>query len=235
MINELTYDGFLFSDFDTYIASSNYIDGASKDVSVVQVPGRNGDLILDNKRFNNFPLVENLYIKKDILENIEELRDFLVTHSTKYYQLEESLYPDCFRMARFSGPFTMGVFDGLGGAISAEFDCKPQRWLKSGSIEQTITSGDELINPTRFNSQPLIRIYGNGVVAIGSQTITVTGNTYEYIDVDCELMNCFHGTTKLTSLVSLSGQEYPVLYPENNIITFEDVTGVKITPRWYTT
>ena len=119
------------------------------------------------------------------------------------------------------------------GKFTLEFDCKPQRFLKSGTVEQTITSGTSITNPTAFASQPLIRIYGNGTVTVGTQTVTVTGNTETYVDVDCELMDCFYGTTNLNKKVTLSGHEFPVLAPGSNTITYTDVTSVKVTPRWW--
>ena len=232
-MHEFIYDGLPSSVFGAYIASSNFLDGASRDVSPVMIPGRNGNLNLDNKRFNNFTLVENLYIRKDITQNADALRQFLAAHSTTYYPIEEDFTPEIFRMARYSGAFTVETFDHVGGAFSIEFDCKPQRFLKSGTVMQEITSGSALNNPTAFASQPLIRIYGNGTLTIGTQTVTVTGNSNAYVDVDSEIMDCFYGTTNLNSKVALSGHEFPVLEPGANAITYTDITKVEITPRWY--
>ena len=233
MRNEFIFDGIPSSDFETYVASSNFLNGASRDVQVIQIPGRNGDLTLDNKRFNNFVLTENLYITEDVQNNADALRNFLGVHSNTYYTFEETLTPEIFRTARFSGSFQMATFDHIGGGLTIEFDCKPQRFLKSGTVMQEITSGSTLNNPTAFASQPLIRIYGNGTLTIGTQTVTVAGNTNAYVDVDSEVMDCFYGTTNLNSKVALSGHEFPVLNPGANAITYTDITKVEITPRWY--
>lgn len=232
-MNEFIYDGLPSSTFEAYIASSNFLDGASRDVSPVEIPGRNGNLNLDNRRFNNFVLVENLYIRKDIMQNANALRQFLAAHSRTYYPIEEDFTPDIFRMARFAGEFAVETFDHVGGAFSIEFDCKPQRFLKSGTVMEEITSGSTLNNPTAFQAQPLIRIYGNGVLTIGTQTVTVANNTYAYVDVDSEVMDCFYGTTNLNSKVTLSGHEFPVLEPGSNAISFTGITKVEITPRWW--
>ena len=232
-MNEFIYDGLPSSVFGTYIASSNFLNGASRDITSVAIPGRSGNLNLDNKRFNNFTLVENLYIRKDIVQNADALRQFLEAHSRSYYQFEEDLTPDIFRMARFSGEFVIETFDHVGGAFSVEFDCKPQRFLKSGTVMQEITSGSTLNNPTAFASQPLIRIYGNGTLTIGTQLVTVAGNSNAYVDVDSEIMDCFYGTTNLNSKVTLSGHEFPVLEPGSNAISFTGITKVEIMPRWY--
>lgn len=233
-MNEFIFDGLSSSTFGTYVASSNFLDGASRDIQSVEIPGRSGNVILDNGRYNNFPLVVNVYIRKDITQNAQYLKAFLLSHSTKYFVYEESFAPDVYRMARFTGEFTVETFDHQGGAFTIEFDCKPQRFLKTGTVEQTITSGTSIYNPTHFDARPLIRIYGNGTVTIGTQTVTVAGNTNSYVDVDCEAMDCFYGSTNLNSKVTLSGHEFPVLKPGANAITYTDVTSVKTTPRWWT-
>jgi len=151
-MHEFIYDGLPSSVFGAYIASSNFLDGASRDVSPVMIPGRNGNLNLDNKRFNNFTLVENLYIRKDIVQNADALRQFLAAHSTTYYPIEEDFTPEIFRMARYSGAFAVETFDHVGGAFSIEFDCKPQRFLKSGTVMQEITSGSTLNNSVCFSA-----------------------------------------------------------------------------------
>lgn len=232
-MHEFIYDGLSSSVFGTYIASSNFLNGASRDITSVAIPGRSGNLNLDNKRFNNFTLVENLYILKDIVQNADALRQFLEAHSRSYYPFEEDFSPEIFRMARFAGEFVVETFDHVGGAFSVEFDCKPQRFLKSGTVMQEITSGTSITNPTAFASQPLIRIYGNGTLTIGTQTVTVANNTEAYVDVDSEIMDCFYGTTNLNSKVALSGHEFPVLEPGANAISFTGITKVEITPRWW--
>lgn len=234
MRNYLIYDGVSSEEFGAYVSSSNFLDGASRDVTMIQVPGKNGAFVQDNNRFNNFALVEKLYIIEDIFDNAHSLRGFLAGHSHGYFTLEESLTPEIFRMARFAGSFAVEVFDNLSGAFPIEFDCKPQRFLKTGTVEQTITSGTSIYNPTHFDARPLIRIYGNGTVTIGTQTVTVAGNTNSYVDVDCEAMDCFYGSTNLNSKVTLSGHEFPVLKEGANMITFTDISSVKITPRWWT-
>lgn len=233
MRGTIIYDGLDLSMFGVYYDGSKEYDRPVKESERVSIPGRNGDLFIPRKRWANLPLTFNCYIRDEFQNNYALLSEFL--NSRKGYKvLETSGQPDVYRMASFVAALnpTMAQFNKA-GTFDIEFDCKPQRFLKSGTVMQEITSGSSLNNPTAFASQPLIRIYGNGTLTIGTQTVTVAGNSNAYVDVDSEVMDCFYGTTNLNSKVALSGHEFPVLEPGANAITYTDITKVEITPRWY--
>lgn len=88
-------------------------------------------------------------------------------------------------------------------------------------------------NPTEFPSAPLIRAYGNGVFEMDGVTVTIT-NTTSYTDIDCELMDCYEGTTNRNNDVSFSTYDFPMLQPgENEIDIVSGISALKITPRWW--
>lgn len=233
MRGTIIYDGLDLSMFGVYYDGSKEYDRPVKESERVSIPGRNGDLFIPKKRWANLPISFNCYIRDEFQSNYALLSEFL--NSRKGYKvLETSGQPEIYRMAAFVSSISpdMEQFNKA-GKFSIEFDCKPQRFLKSGTVMQEIASGTSITNPTAFASQPLIRIYGNGTLTIGTQTVTVTGNTNAYVDVDSEVMDCFYGTTNLNSKVALSGHEFPVLEPGANAISFTGITKVEITPRWY--
>lgn len=233
MRGNIIYDGLDLSMFGVYYDGSKEYNRPVKESERVSIPGRSGDLFISRKRWANLPLTFNCYIQNDFQTNYALLSEFL--NSRKGYKvLETSGQPEIYRMAAFVSAINpdMRQFNRA-GTFDIEFDCKPQRFLKSGTVMEEITSGSSITNPTAFASQPLIRIYGNGVLTIGTQTVTVAGNTNAYVDVDSEIMDCFYGTTNLNSKVALSGHEFPVLEPGANAISFTDITKVEIMPRWY--
>lgn len=233
MRGTIIYDGLDLSMFGVYYDGSKEYDRPVKESTRVSIPGRSGDLFISNKRWANLPLTFNCYIRDEFQTNYTMLSEFLNSRKG-YCVLETSGQPEIYRMASFVSSISpdMRQFNRA-GAFSIDFDCKPQRFLKSGTVMEEITSGTSITNPTAFQAQPLIRIYGNGVLTIGTQTVTVANNTYAYVDVDSEIMDCFYGTTNLNSKVTLSGHEFPVLEPGSNAITFTDITKVEITPRWW--
>lgn len=105
----------------------------------------------------------------------------------------------------------------------------------NGDVSVVIGRGyDEIVNPTLFESKPLIRINGNGVVYVNDVAITVSNSPYSYIDIDCELMKCTSGNNDADSYVSFSGNDFPVLKRGTNRISVSTGTQAVITPRWYT-
>lgn len=104
----------------------------------------------------------------------------------------------------------------------------------SNDVPAVFTAAGDIYNPTEFYSQPLIRVNGSGsgTVTIGNRIITLTGIS-GYIDIDCELMDCYKGLTNCNSQVTLG--EFPQLAPGTTGIDFSGgVTSVEITGRWRT-
>lgn len=123
-------------------------------------------------------------------------------------------------VTEYSAPFTFALRPGA-NSIYAD----------SGDVSVTLQLPSTLINPTRFTAQPLIRVYGQGRVDVGSVAITVTGS-YPYVDIDAEMGDCYYHGANANSVVSFSGG-YPKLVPGTNYIIYSGVTKVEITPRWW--
>ena len=143
------------------------------------------------------------------------------------------MHPEEYRMARFIGGFVVSESDRVSAALTLNFDCMPQRWLLSGDMPQTYTANGSIHNPTMFASKPLIRAYGTGTFTINGVTVSITAAN-QYTDIDCELMDCFKGSTNCNSNVVLTNGEFPTIAPGTNSITKSGITSLVITPRWWT-
>ena len=93
--------------------------------------------------------------------------------------------------------------------------------------------GSDVRNPTMFPSSPIIRAYGTGKINLDGVTITIT-NCTNYVDIDCDLMDCYEGSTNRNNDVSFSTYDFPKLRPGENIINIiSGVTELAVTPRWW--
>lgn len=101
------------------------------------------------------------------------------------------------------------------------------------NLTVTLSNPAELENPTLFESKPLIRVYGNGTLNVNNQYITVANSPYTYIDIDCELMDCYHGSNNANQYVSFSTTDYVTLRSGMNYFSYSGFTKVEVTPRWY--
>lgn len=234
MINYFMFDGKSSKDFGVYISGTGVFNAPERDVEEIEVPGRNGTIIVDNGRYKNLSLSYPAFIYRNYKNNVSGLRNYLLSHHG-YYRLEDTYHPDEYRMARYSGGFEAEPVDMLTGAeFTLNFDCKPQRFLKSGEMEIDITSNTTIFNETYHDAKPLIRAYGTGSFSIGDITITID-TADEYTDIDCETMEAYKDdmSTNCNGNITLEDGEFPVLASGENTITLTDITELILTPRWW--
>ena len=233
MRNYFTLDGVDSRDFGVYISGKGTFNASARDYNMIPVPGRNGDLVGPEKRFQNGTLVYPAFIYANFKQNIADFRNYLLS-LVGYHDLIDSYHPTEIRKVLFQGPFNAEVVTkNDAGSFDVEFICKPQRFLTSGQQVTTLTADGSITNPTRFDSQPLLRVWGTGQLGIGSQTVTIT-QADVYTDIDCEMMDAFKGTANKNPYVQLTDHNFPVFKPGvNNISLGTGITKVEITPRWW--
>ncbi len=233
-MNSFTYNGVSSSTFNILIDRNASYKAAARDYSICEIPGRNGDLTIDNGRYKNVDLTYTCGIGVGFHAKMNDLRAWLMS-DFGYHRLEDSFQPDVFRMARVKTPPDPEVFGkAVGGTFDIVFDCKPQRFLKSGEAVQSKTASGSITNPTRYDACPLLRVYGTGTFVIGNTTITIL-SANSYTDIDCDIQDAFKGTTNCNGNVRLDSGDFPVLKPGSNGITLRSgITRIDITPRWWT-
>ena len=224
----MRFNGKDFAEFGVFVDESKAFGSPEKDYELVEIMGRNGNLSIYNDRFKDITLPFPCFIRTGFIEKYRSLLAYL-NSQTGYQRLETDKEPNHFRKALFQGivdPQTTAF--NHGGFFTVNLLAHPQRFLKSGEIPVSAT---ELWNPTYFDSHPLIRCYGSGSLTINSQTITVASNPYDYVDIDCDIMDAFCGANNANQYVSFNTDSV-VLRSGTNSIT-HDMTNVLITPRWY--
>lgn len=234
MRNNLTFDGVSCQDMGLYVGFAGTEDAPKRSIESIDVPGRNGALTIDNGRFDNIEVRYQCVIRDRFEQNIRAARSFFLSR-VGYCRLEDSAHPDYYRMARYvSGMDVTPSQMRQQGSLTLIFDCMPQRFLKSGEDAIIFTRSGGIYNDGDFASRPLIRVYGNGALGVGSETITIASNP-GYIDIDSEMMDAHMGATNCNDKITLSSGEFPVLEPGDNGITLgSGITRVVITPRWWT-
>lgn len=227
----ITFNGKSLRDFGVFTDESGVHTKAKKSYEKTSVAGRNGDLTYSNHRYENLSVEVPCFIRSDYVRRYAALMEFL-TSEDGYKRLEFESEADFYREAVLDDSDTpeTGAWS-KSATFTLTFDCKPQRWLKLG--EKAVEKPSSLFNPTLMNAAPLIRVYGSGTLKVGTETLTIAKHSYEYIDIDCYLQDCYYGTTNCNSLVTLSSGDFPVLTPGKNGFSF---TGgnYKVTPRWWT-
>lgn len=233
MMTYFTYDGKNSKDFDIVIDRAGVFYAAERDYDTIEIPGRNGDLTLDNGRYKNVEVTYSCTIGRSFQKNMDFFLQWLMS-LTGYRRLEDSLQPEYYRIARVaSAPDPKTFAHYIGGTFEIKFDCKPQRFLKAGDEVKVFTGAGTIINPTLYDALPLVRAYGTGTLGIGNETITIT-SADGYTDIDCDLQDAYKGAVNCNGNITLDFGKFFSLSPGTNGIQLTGISQIEITPRWWT-
>lgn len=260
MAAEIIFNGITISDGDLFICSndSGWWATPSRDVERIIIPGRNGELLRDNKRFNNLEIVLGFSMIRS--GTAAELHDLLaeIAAGVGYKRLTNSEDPDHFRLAAFVAE-TAPTFGQLKrtGSVELTFLCKPQKYLTDGETmiaARSEASPAQLRNLTDYPAKPLIQIAAGETVRILGMTtaagweITYSGSTgpaildfetlYFYTEASGSAESVADSVTvsKLgTTAQQAELPEFPVLAGGTwyYFASLASTPAAKIAPRWW--
>lgn len=231
-MSDLKFGNITAASLGIYISGAGTYASPERDREFVQVEGRNGDLIIDNGRYQNIIVEYPAFMRRGFAFSSVDIRNGFLNGSRGYQRLTDSYHPEEFRMGIFNGAFEpdTGPWNASAHFVLA-FNCKPQRFLFDGEQVRTFTAAGSLINPSQETAFPLVRVYGYGTLSIGSTIMTISNHGQTYIDLDCETGNAYHGSQNLNAYVT---RDFPVLGAGATGVAFSgNITKVEITPRWW--
>ena len=171
-----TFDGESSADYGVYITGEGVFNAPERAVEMVDIPGRNGSYALDQGRFGNIEVTYTAGMVDDsetnFADRLANVRNWLCSKKG-YVRLEDDYNPDEYRMAVYSSGISVEHADLRTGEFEISFDCKPQRWLTSGETAVSVTSGNTITNPTRFDAEPLLEVKGYGGIEFNGYEIDV--------------------------------------------------------------
>ena len=205
-----------------------------RDYTITHIPGRNGDIIQDNGCYKN---VERTYevsfdVPNEDFATYANAVSAWLHSTTGYARLEDSYEPDYYRMATYQ---ESNIFENLynqAGTATIVFECKPQRFLKTGDNIIAIQNSLTIMNPTGFEAYPLFKVTGtSGVLTVNGNSITLS-SIDGFVMLDCELQDAYKENINKNSTISGT---FPVLKTGSNTISWTgDISSVTMKPRWWT-
>lgn len=240
-IGNITFDSKTASSFGLIVAGAGSFDPALPDMTAYSVPGRNGDIILDNHRYKNIDVTYPGFIASAFISNSQSIRNWILTPK-EYKKLEDNFDATHFRMAIGKSVTFSPVNENKAANVSITFNCKPQRFLVSGTTGVTITPSAILENPTGFEARPRITI----IDAAQGATITFTKPGYTTIItaiedmtdyaviIDSETMTIsdLYTHENLADKFNISNG-LPVLKSGQTSVTCSGVSSASLRPRWW--
>lgn len=242
MIRDITYNGKSLTDFGVFADFSEALNTSAYVVDSWTIPGRSGDLLSPENRYENKKRPFRCFIRKDFQTNFDNLIDFLTSTKGTYQRLEIAAEPDVYMMAAFYNAVSPEMHPFLrSGTFDLVFDCMPQRFLKIGEQSIPVAAGSSvtLANPTRKPARPLLSVSemtSGGSIEIGDQTITVAANSANTMLIDTDLMRAYMVTAggvvhSLDAFVTMP-DNYVEIPAGQSVITATGVS-VSVTPRWW--
>ena len=188
-IYDMTFGGINASTYDVFtLSGEKSYDMPTRQVELVEIPGRNGSLPIDKGSYDNITVEYDCFCYgKDQADFRRKISAFTnaITSKIGYQRLSDTYHPDTYRMAMFIEGLEVTKVTGNEnmGRFTLKFNCKPQRYLASGEAEIEVSNGDVVNNPTLFDASPLLMIDGYGTVSFNSYDIEITQETIDVPDV----------------------------------------------------
>lgn len=210
-------------DYGIWITSKKVYGGGAADVTQQSISGRNGDLLIPNKRRKNHSVSYGIYLRTPggytLSEASMRVRCWLY-RSTQYQKLFDSYQPEFYRWAAYLEEFALedsGIRDATG---TLTFTAKPGLHYVTGDWPVSGTGTIRLINPSPEPALPVIRIPAvSGVTTILVQNdvgsfsypFGAEGESYTDVVVNCETMKLYEDKPVPTNLFGVCG--FPLEFP----------------------
>lgn len=235
-----TYNGRSSEEFGLHIEKKDVFSAPEYDAAFTSIPGRNGDLIISNRRFANIKVSYTVFLAR---KNITALSDvlravkgWLYTEPDRYHAITDSYDIGHLRYGVISGNLDIEEQFNKLGSFRVTFNCKPFKYSLEGLQEISVESGGSLFNPEAFAAKPVITLKGSGDFSLTLQNGEYI-KTWNFKGIeggvvcDSEQMNFYYGTTLLNDKVT--GDGFPELPPGETVLTVSGgVSEIKVMPRW---
>lgn len=233
MLGYFTINGVSSKDYNIYLTDADTYGIAERDVEVLSVAGRNGDLLFDNNRYKNKSFRYPCIIRGEFDKNFSAFMNVILSQKG-YMRIEDSFHPNEYILARYTGETVPKkvVSEGEDGVFELTFDRKPQRFIKDGEKAIEMVSSGSVKNQYPTTALPLVRVYGTGYVQINGVKITINTASV-YTDIDCDTQNAYKGSTNCNSNITLNDGKFFELVSGVNTITLNGVSKIELKPNWW--
>lgn len=210
MRDYLIINGRNLKEFGVYAYGNSIHDFPERVVEKISVLGRTGDLLVDKGKWENIDVEYSMVLLDGA--NLDYLKAFLLS-LRGYVRIESTFEPDYYRMGRFLDASSPKVHKEA-ATVTLTFDCKPQKYLKSGENElcrlgTNYETQVTIHNPTMYTAKPLLKVAaentvqtatfsvtnyvnivnsggGTGSIDVGHSVVTIKRTPGKFICIDCE-------------------------------------------------
>lgn len=232
------YENQTSSEMGLTISASTSQHSPAYDIEFETVPGRDGDLAVDNERFEPFSYPVRVYLRAEE-EGIHAATSRIskwLRRNIRYKPLFLSWDPEYVYSAIFFEQFDLEDTLPRFGKIALNFKCHPIKYAVSGLEKRPIAQNATLYNPEERAAKPLIELTGIGDIQlnVNGELWLILTDIYGTITVDSQNMTVYSDGVKAFDKMNANLRPmFPQLQPgANEISWFGNVEELYIVPRW---
>lgn len=231
------YKGINSLDMHLRIVNEISFTSPELDIELIEIKGKDGDLIVDNQRLRSTPMSFPVHLRLpeglDVNEASTNISNWLKSdvgwHTLRFSGSEKYEYTAvCYEQ------FSVAEMLKRYGKTVITFTLKPFKRL-IGTGTHLLTNGDVLYNPEKRASKPIIYIEGSGNIDLFNNGVPWVSlrSVDGHITVDSEMMTVYKNTNAFNKMVGLIRPMFPLLYEGENKLTWTgNITKLDIKPRW---
>lgn len=221
------------SELGVYAISRPAIVSPERSVQLIEVPGRNGSVTLDDETYKDIEIDINcnFRVKKadDFGKKTRMIKSWLNSKTDNRLIFNDDL--DFCRLVKKTTISKIERQSKYIGTFEINFVCSPFEFLLDGFNEHSLE--DCKVNPY-YTSKPLYHFFGEGMAHLEVNGNYININVGQNAYVDTELQLTYNGNGDIVN-TDLNGN-YEKLYLKNgdNDLLIESKTSVqvKVKPRW---
>lgn len=234
MLNETFYlDGIDASSAGIRLQAPIAFGKAVPIIETQAIPGRNGNFVFETGSYENRVGSASCFcLQEDVETAISSAGRFLMSKKG-YRRLETSDDQNHYWMALVKNSPQIEMRLRVLAPFEIEFDCKPQRFVKSGENSVVFTESGSLSNQYGQTALPLITLYGNGTgtITIGRCVVDVK-NLDGVLYLDSDTQNAYNNNGNQN--MNINAPTFPTLPDGETQIAFSGgIERVEIVPRWW--
>lgn len=214
------------------------IENAVRDVEIVEIPGKNGDIVIDNGRYKSVAFSPKFIMwKKSNFRSFEEQQNALTDLMTGAYGYSEMTIlgnSNYTYMARVVDEARITLDDEVSAEVEINFSLKPIKYITSGLDTVNLANGAILDNIGKVPSNPMIVLTGTGNVTLTLDSkIVVFKNITDGVVVDFESKTVTNLDKNSPKWETLYTWPLPSLPVGNNKISWDNSNfKISMIPRW---
>lgn len=226
------FDGVKSSDYGVLISEENTFGAPARDVEEITVPGRDGNLTIDNGRFSAATHIYPAFIPETAKVNLAGLRNALMS-KRGHRRLWDTLHADEFYKAYYEKGLEPEVTANLRhAALEIEFTRDPRRFLVEGEAERNIpaatvttSSGDVVIFTAKAATGATVVSTDDGMIYRNGKNLAPPVTVGLNID---NTTGAASGTASTSDVIASFHEFVRVDYTANSKYTFSwDATGAR--------